>query len=192
MRLRLPCIALAGALPSAAFAHPGSAESFAAGVAHPLLGLDHVAAILAVGLWAALKGHRAVWVWPATFVGMMSIGGALGMAHTALPFVDPGILASVIVMGLLVVFAVDLPVAAGAAIIGAFALLHGHAHGSEAPDTVNGVTYMAGLALATAALHGLGVEFALQAGSILSGFPVRVAGGACIVVGVGLSWGVLA
>ena len=194
MRWMLPCIAVAGALPSLAFAHPGlgSPESFATGVAHPFTGVDHVTAILAVGLWAALKGHRAVWAWSASFVGMMFIGGATGMAHVAVPYVDAGILASVIVMGLLVVFAVDLPVAAGAALIGAFAFLHGHAHGSEVPETANGVMYMAGLALATAALLGFGIEFALSARSILSGFPIRLAGGACIVVGVGLSCGVLA
>jgi len=156
------------------------------------MGLDHVTAILAVGLWAALTGHRAVWVWPATFVGTMFIGGALGMVHIAVPYVDPGILASVIVMGLLVVFAVDLPVAAGAAIIGAFAFLHGHAHGSEVPETVNGVMYMAGLGMATAALLGIGIAFALSARRVLSGLPIRIAGGACIVVGVGLLCGVLA
>jgi len=189
----LPCIALV-MVPSLAFAHPGigSPESFATGIAHPFIGVDHVTAILAVGLWAALKGHRAVCVWPATFVGMTFVGGALGMAHLAMPFVDPGILASVIVMGLLVVFAVDLPVAAGAAIIGVVALLHGHAHGSEVPETVNGILFMAGLGLATAALLGFGIEFALPARRILSGFPIRIAGGACVVVGVGLACGALA
>src|SRR5215471_12104294 len=146
MRWMLPCIAVAGALPSLAFAHPGlgSPESFATGVAHPFTGVDHVTAILAVGLWAALKGHRAVWAWSASFVGMMFIGGAMGMAHVAVPYVDAGILASVIVMGLLVAFAVDLPVAAGMALIGAFAFLHGHAHGSEVPETANGVMFLAG------------------------------------------------
>jgi len=194
MRWMLLCIALAGALPSVTFAHPGlgSTESFAAGVAHPFMGADHVAATLAVGFWAALKGHRAVWAWPAIFVGMMFMGGAFGVAHLAVPYVNAGILASVIVVGLLVVFAVDLPLAAGAAIIGAFAFLHGHAHGSEVPETVNGVMYIAGLGLATAALLGLGIELALPARHVLSGFPIRLAGGACIVVGVGLSCGVLA
>src|SRR5262249_37285831 len=163
MRWMLLCTALAGVLPAVAFAHPGlgSADSFAAGVAHPFMGVDHVAATLAVCFWAALKGPRAVWAWPATFVGMMFIGGALRLAHVAMPYVDAGILASIIVVGLLVMFAVDLPVAAGATIIGAFAFLHGHAHGSEVPGTVNGVTYMAGLGLATAALLGLGIELAL-------------------------------
>lgn len=194
MRWILPCTALVGALPSVALAHPalGSPESFAAGVAHPFMGVDHVTAILAVGLWAALEGHRAVWLFPATFVGTMFIGGAVGMAHVAVPYADAGILASIVVMGLLVAFSVDLPVAAGAAIIGAFACLHGHAHGSEAPETVNGVMYLAGLGLATAALLGLAIGFARPARRVLSGFSVRVAGGACALVGIGLSWGVVA
>ncbi|MGE5146258.1 MAG: HupE/UreJ family protein, partial [Candidatus Eiseniibacteriota bacterium] len=128
-----------------ALAHPGhGAESFAAGVAHPLTGLDHIAVMIAVGLWAALKSGRALWAWPAVFVGVMLAGGALGMAHVALPLVEPGILASVVVLGLMVALAVDVPVAAGAALIGVFALLHGHAHGTEIAENLSGFAYMAG------------------------------------------------
>ncbi len=89
---------------SAAFAHVGvgSTASFAAGVSHPFSGLDHMAVMIAVGLWAALKGGRALWVWPCAFVGVMLIGGALGMMHVPVPFVEPGILASVLALGLLV------------------------------------------------------------------------------------------
>src|SRR5262249_59592022 len=89
MRWMLPCIAVAGALPSLAFAHPGlgSPESFATGVAHPFTGVDHVTAILAVGLWAALQGHRAVWAWSAGFVGMMVIGGGAGRGRVGGAFV---------------------------------------------------------------------------------------------------------
>src|SRR5664280_309215 len=125
----------------AAFAHPGhgSTASFAAGLAHPLGGLDHIAVMIAVGLWATLKGGRALWIWPAAFVGVMLIGGALGMAHVALPLVEPGILASVVALGLLVALAVDLPVWLGAVVIGAFALLHGHAHGSEVAENIGGI-----------------------------------------------------
>jgi urease accessory protein len=193
MRWIVLCVAFAGGLISPAFAHPGhgSPESFAAGVAHPLTGLDHVTAMVAVGLWAGIIGGRALWTWPAISVGMMLIGGALGMAHVTLPFVDSGILASVVVLGLLVVFAVDLPVAAGAAVVGAVALLHGHAHGSEVAETLTGLAYMAGLALATITLHGLGIVFAFSARRVLWGSSVRVAGGACVALGVGLLFGVL-
>ena len=175
-----------------AFAHPGhGALSFAAGFAHPLSGLDHIAVMVAVGLWAALKGGRALWVWPAAFVGVMLIGGAFGMAHVALPFVELGILASVVALGLLVALAVDLPVAAGAAIVAVFALLHGHAHGSEVAETMSGIEYMAGFALATATLHGVGIGFAqLMARAQLRPL-VRVAGAVCIAIGTGLYAGVL-
>ena len=95
------------------------------------------------------------------------------MAHIALPFVEPGILASVVALGLLVALAVDIPVAAGAAIIGAFALLHGHAHGSEVAETFNGVEYMAGFALATAALHLAGILRAIMTLLLAASRPRR-------------------
>ena len=176
-----------------AFAHPGhgTAASFAAGVAHPLSGLDHIAVMVAVGLWAALKGGRALWVWPAAFVGVMLIGGALGMAHVAVPLVEPGILASVVALGLMVALAIDLPVAAGAAIVAVFALLHGHAHGTEVAETLSGAEYIAGFALATVTLHGVGVGFAqLMARAQLRPL-VRIAGAVCVLIGAGLYAGVL-
>ncbi|TIV69633.1 MAG: HupE/UreJ family protein, partial [Mesorhizobium sp.] len=97
-----------------AYAHVGIGitSSFAAGFAHPLSGLDHMAVMIAVGLWAAMKGGRAVWAWPLAFAGVMLVGGALGMLHVPVPFVEPAILASVVALGLLVALAVDLPVSA--------------------------------------------------------------------------------
>jgi urease accessory protein len=177
--------------PALAHVGVGSTASFAAGVAHPLMGIDHVTVMVAVGLWAALKGNRALWVWPASFVGVMLIGGALGMAHVPLPFVEPGILASVVALGLMVALAVDLPVAAGAAIIGLFALLHGHAHGTEVAENIGGIEYMAGFALATATLHGVGVAFAIALQRVALRPVVPVAGAACALVGVGLFAGVI-
>ena len=176
------------------FAHPGHGltDSFAAGVAHPLSGLDHIAVMVAVGLWAALKGGRALWVWPAAFVGVMLIGGVLGMMHVALPFVEPGILASVVVLGLMVALAVDLPVWAGATIVAVFALLHGHAHGTEVAENVGGIEYMAGFTLATAMLHGVGIGFAqLMARAQLRPL-IRVVGVACVLIGAGLYAGIIA
>jgi urease accessory protein len=178
---------------SAAFAHPGhgAAASFAAGVAHPLSGLDHIAVMVAVGLWATLKGGRALWVWPAAFVGVMVIGGALGMAHVAVPLVARGILASVVALGLMVALAVDLPVAAGAAIVSVFALLHGHAHGTEVVETMSSAEYMAGFALATATLHLIGVGFAQTMQRAQLRPLIRTAGAVCVLVGAGLYAGVL-
>ena len=176
-----------------AFAHVGigSTASFAAGVAHPLSGLDHITVMVAVGLWAALKGQRALWVWPATFVGVMLIGGALGMAHVPVPFVEPGILASVVALGLLVALAVDLPVAVGAAIIGVFAIFHGHAHGAEVAENVGGLEYMTGFALATASLHAIGIGFALTMQRVSLRPVIRAAGAVCVLIGTGLYAGVL-
>jgi len=192
MKRLVPTIALlflAG--PAIAHVGHGPTASFTAGLGHPLGGLDHVAAMVAVGLWAALKGGRALWIWPAAFVGVMLIGGAMGMGHLPLPLVEPGILASVVALGLLVALAVDLPVALGAVIIGAFALLHGYAHGSEVEESANGGLYMAGFALATAALHLAGIGFAQTMAHFALRPAVRVAGAACALVGIASFTGAL-
>jgi urease accessory protein len=188
MKRVLSLAALVAAIATPAFAHDGigSTASFAAGIAHPVSGLDHITVMVAVGLWAALKGGRALWVWPATFVGLMLVGWALGMTHMPIPFVEPGIVASVVALGLLVALAIDLPVAAGAAIIGVFSLLHGHAHGAEVAENVGGIEYMAGFALATALLHATGIASALLMQRAALRPLIRVAGGVSVLVGVGL------
>ncbi len=181
-------LTLALLAPTAAFAHPGHGEttSLFAGLQHPLSGLDHITAMLAVGLLAALKGGRALWLWPLTFVGVMVAGGALGMAQVPLPLVEPAILASVIVLGLLVALAVNLPAWLGTLVIGVAALFHGHAHGLEAAN-LDGLGYMIGFVAATAALHlaGIGIVLGLRTASLQP--LVRVAGAACVLIGVGLS-----
>ncbi|MDX8432106.1 HupE/UreJ family protein [Mesorhizobium abyssinicae] len=181
---------LAAALPAYAHVGVGTTSSFTAGFMHPLSGLDHMTAMVAVGLWAALKGGKAIWAWPLAFVGVMLAGGALGMLHVPVPFVEPGILASVVALGLLVALAVDLPVSAGVAIIGLFALFHGHAHGTEVPENAGGLEYIAGFAAATAVLHATGIAAALGLGTRLRGFA-RAAGAACAALGVGLVFGML-
>jgi urease accessory protein len=193
MRLILIWIVLTVALVMPASAHPniGSAVSFTAGVGHPFSGLDHITAMVAVGLWAAVKGNRVLWVWPLTFVVVMLIGGGFGLAHIAVPFVEPGILASVVVLGLMVALAIDPPTWVGAVIIGVFVLLHGHAHGAEVPDTVNGLEYVAGFALATATLHAVGIGLALTLQRAAPDPVNRLAGVICVAVGVGLCAGVL-
>lgn len=181
---------LAAAMPAYAHVGVGTTSSFAAGFAHPLSGLDHMAVMIAVGLWAAMKGGRAVWAWPLAFVGVMLVGAALGMLQVPVPFVEPGILASVVALGLLVALAVDLPVPAGVAIIGLFALFHGHAHGTEVPENAGGLEYMAGFAVATALLHVIGMAAALGLG-LRFRVVARLAGAACAAVGVGLAFGML-
>lgn len=175
----------AATAPAHAHVGVGAASSFHAGFTHPLSGLDHLTAMVAVGLWAALKGGRAVWAWPAAFVIVMLAGAGLGMDHVPIPFVEPGILASVVALGLLVALAVDLPVSAGVAIIGLFALLHGHAHGTEVPDNSAGLDYMAGFVLATALLHGAGVAAGLGLGSRFR-LVARAIGAIGAAIGAGL------
>ena len=178
--LSIVTLLLLGAGP--ALAHPGhgSTASFAAGIAHPFGGLDHITVMAAVGLWAALKGGRALWLWPAAFVGVMLVGAAFGMAHVPVPLAEPGILASVVALGLMV------------AIVAVFALLHGHAHGTEVAETVSGAEYMAGFALATATLHGVGIGFAQLMTRAQLRPLVRIAGAVCVMIGAGLWSGVLA
>ncbi|MEI9427113.1 HupE/UreJ family protein [Mesorhizobium sp. Cs1299R1N3] len=190
-RLCLSAILLvAAAMPAYAHVGIGTTSSFMAGFTHPLSGLDHMTVMLAVGLWAALKGGKAIWAWPAAFVGVMLAGGAFGMLHVPLPFVEPGILASVVALGLLVALAVDLPVSAGVAIIGLFALFHGHAHGTEVPENAGGLEYMAGFAVATVLLHAIGIAAGLSLGLRFRGVA-RIAGAACAAIGVGLAFGVV-
>jgi urease accessory protein len=176
--------------PGTAMAHvgAGATASFMAGVAHPYGGLDHIAVMIAVGLWAALKGGRALWLWPCVFVGVMLAGGLLGMAHVPVPFVEPGILASVVVLGLLVALAADLPVWLGATLIGVLAVFHGHAHGSEVAENVAGIEYMAGFALATASLHATGLGVAAGLSNARLRPLVQAAGAACMVLGVALAF----
>jgi len=154
-------VALTAALtltPALAQAHPGhDHSSVAGGLLHPVLGMDHLLAMVAVGLWAAQLGGRARWIVPSTFVSVMALGGALGANGVAPPFVEQGILASVFILGLLIVMAARLPLAGSAAIVGAFALFHGAAHGAEMPATASGIGYGIGFMAATAALHLCGV-----------------------------------
>jgi urease accessory protein len=187
MMTRFTLLALPVALlATPAFAHIGvhDAATFADGAAHPLTGLDHIAVMVAVGLWAALKGGKALFAWPLAFVGAMIIGSLVG-PQAGLPFVEPVILASVVTIGLLVALAVDLPVALGAALIAVFAVFHGAAHGAEAGE--NNLNYIAGFALTTAALHlaGIAAGFGLQ--SVKLKPIVRVAGAGCALTGVALA-----
>ncbi len=135
-----------------ALAHTGgSVSGFSAGLVHPVFGTDHLLAKLAVGLWSAVQPATRAWQGPVLFVALLALGSLLGLAGLAVPFVEPGILASVVVLGAMILAARRLPAVVGLAAIGGFALLHGHAHGSEAVGSVAG--YMAGFMLASAALH---------------------------------------
>jgi len=187
---RVAAAAILVAIPGAALAHPGhDAGGFAHGLVHPLGGLDHVLTMVAVGLYAALPGGRALRLVPATFVGVMAIGGALGAAGYPLPYVETGIALSVIVLGLAVALRVSLPTLGAMALAGLFAIFHGHTHGAEMPLGVSGVTYAAGFMLATALLHGAGIAIGLVAGRLAEHVGWRVAqaaGGAMALAGIAL------
>ncbi len=162
----------------------GSTSGILNGVAHPLTGLDHICAMLAVGLWAAQRGGRAIWLVPLTFVLVMAFGGALGMAGVSMPFVEKGIVISVLALGVLVAAAVRLPLVASAAIVGLFALFHGHSHGTEMIPSSSGLAYGVGFVLATAALHALGISIGILFQQRAKAGAVRVAGSA--IAGFGL------
>ncbi len=144
-----------------ALAHTtGETDGLMSGIAHPYSGLDHMLAMIAVGLWAAQQSWRhAFWQIPAAFVLMMAAGAVLGYTGMPLPQVEAGIAASVLVLGLVVALALQVPSWASIALVATFALFHGHAHGTEAAAG-SFVTYLLGFTLATASLHALGVAFA--------------------------------
>jgi Hydrogenase/urease accessory protein len=178
-------------LPGLAHANPasGPAQGFLCGFQHPLVGLDHLLAMVAVGLWAAQLGGRAVWAVPASFVGVMTLGGLLGMAAWTLPLVETGILLSVLLLGILITFSVRVSAWMGAALVGVFALFHGHAHGTEVPVNVSGWLYVGGFLAATAVLHAAGIGCGLAMKNFRFAPALRVAGGCVLLGGVLLALG---
>lgn len=186
-RLLTAAVVILGAT-GAADAHTFGATGagLAQGFAHPLGGLDHILAMVAVGLWASQLGGRAMWLVPAAFVGTMAVGGAIGFANIGVPHVEIGILGSLLVLGALVAGAVRLPVAIGAAIVGFFALFHGHAHGTELPEAASAVLYAGGFVLATALLHGIGIAAGLALRRESGAWLVRLGGAATAAAGLAM------
>lgn len=169
-----------------ASAHPGhAAAGFAGGLAHPFLGLDHLLAMIAIGLWAAQQGGRALWAVPAAFVGAMGLGGALAWLGGALPHVETAIALSVLVLGLLVATQRRAPVIVGMGIAGVFALFHGYAHGLEMPQNASPALYALGFVVATVCLHGVGIAV-----SLIGRHAMRLAGIGIAATGLTLLLGV--
>lgn len=179
-------------LSSAAMAHPGAAHvhGMGEGALHPMTGLDHLLAMIAVGLWAARLGGRSMWGLPLAFLASMTLGGALGMAGLAIPGVEAGVVGSVLVLGLLCLFGARVPAPAAFAVVALSAFFHGQAHGSEGA----GAGYAAGFLAATAALHFSALGAALAVGrarpSLSLGF-VRAGGAAIAAAGVAMILGAL-
>lgn len=181
---------------SAAEAHTGvgSTAGFGHGFLHPFGGLDHILAMVAVGLFAAHLGGRALWLVPSSFIVMMAAGGVLGASGVELPFVEVGIAMSVIVLGGLIAFQASLSTGVAMGLVGFFALFHGHAHGAEMPVDASGLSYAGGFLVATAILHTAGVALGLRWRGLSADASHRVAqlgGGAMALAGVGILGGYL-
>ncbi|RWC33545.1 MAG: HupE/UreJ family protein [Mesorhizobium sp.] len=176
--------ALAVLTPSLAFAHPGGdhVHSFLAGVEHPLFGIDHLLAMVAVGVIAARTGGRAVLLVPLFFVSAMVAGALLGVIGVGLPSLETGIALSLVVFGAMVGLAKPLPLAVAMSLTALFGLFHGNAHGLEIPENAGGFAYAVGFVVATSVLHAMGVLSATK----LDGWPgaIRTAGVATSMVGV--------
>ncbi len=158
------CLAL---VPAVASAHPGhESADLAHGFMHPLGGIDHIIAMLAVGLLAARLGGRALWLVPASFVAAMTVAGVAASTGAALPYVETGIAVSVVVLGAIAVFGVAMPIAAAMGLVAFFAVFHGYAHGLEMPETASGLAYGAGFVAATTVLHGIGIGLGLMIGQV--------------------------
>jgi urease accessory protein len=184
------------ALPTIASAHPGhdGTSGFIHGFLHPLGGLDHILAMVAVGLFAARLGGRALWLVPASFVVTMAAAGIAGMAGLALPYVEAGIALSILVLGAAIALETTMPVAAAMGLVAFFAVFHGHAHGAEMPETMSGLAYGAGFVAATAALHALGIGLGLAIGRSSEMFGRRVlqvGGSAAALAGAALLAGAM-
>ncbi len=190
MRLAPALAAAILLIPGAALAHTGhgDVDGLARGFLHPLGGVDHLLAMFAVGLFAFRLGGRALWLVPAAFVGMMAVGGLLGFEGIALPFVEIAIAFSVLAIGLAVAWGRAPTVAAAMALVGFFAIFHGHAHGAELPAGASAVGYAAGFLAATALLHAAGIAaaFAVSRAAI-----VRAGGAAVAFAGVALLAGII-
>lgn len=190
-RIVLAAFFLIVAGPALAHEAQGAAGGFATGFVHPLLGLDHVAAMVAVGLWGAFLGAPAIWVLPVAFPLVMALGGALGTMGIPLPAVETGIAASAIVIGIAVALALRPPLWIAALIVAFFAVFHGHAHGAEMPGAVSPVAYAAGFVIGTGLLHLAGIGFGLLTRTRAGALAVRGMGGVIAAAGVGFLTGAL-
>ncbi len=178
-------------LPTAALAHTGAgdASGFLHGFMHPIGGVDHVLAMVAVGVFAYVLGGRALWLVPLSFVGMMAVGFLVGIGQVDVPFVELGIALSSVVIGAAAALGRPMPVVAASALVGVFAIFHGHAHGAEMPVDAAGLEYAAGFIIATALLHAAGIAGAMGVARLVGKYGklvAQMAGGLFALGGVGV------
>ena len=191
--VRTACTALAMS-PLATLAHEerGQAAGFLAGLAHPVSGLDHVLAMVAVGLWGAVLGAPAIWVLPVAFPVVMAFGGLMGLLGIPMPGVEVGIAISAIVLGAMVLAEIRPPLWIAAAIVAFFAVFHGHAHGRELPEGTSALLYSLGFVVATGLLHALGILVGVAHRWAAGRQVVRAAGGGVAIAGLFFLWRALA
>ena len=168
-----------------ALAHTGDVTGgFIGGFAHPLFGPDHIAAMVAVGLWGAFLGPPAIFILPIVFPLVMAFGAVLGILGVPVPAVEAGIAVSAAVLGLMVALAARPPLWVAAVIVGTFAIFHGHAHGAELPPGADALAFAAGFVVATGCLHLTGIAFGLLARWPAGRIAVRAAGAVIAVAGL--------
>jgi len=175
---------------AAAGAHTeaGQGAGLLTGLMHPISGLDHVLAMVAVGLWGAQLGAPAIWLLPVTFPLVMALGGLLGLLGIPLPGVEIGIAASAILLGAAVMTEQRLPLIAAALLVGAFAIFHGHAHGAELPEGQSGLLYSLGFVVATGCLHAIGIAIGAVHRWPAGRVALRIAGGGVGLAGLLFLW----
>jgi urease accessory protein len=166
----------------------GEASGFLAGVRHPISGLDHVLAMISVGLWGAQMGSPAIWVLPVAFPMVMALGGLMELLGIPLPGTEYGIADSMILLGTAVVFAWKPPLWVAAALVSCFAIFHGHAHGTELPPGQDGLLYSMGFVCATGCLHGIGVSVGLVHRWSWGQLFLRLVGAFVAAMGVYFLW----
>ncbi len=176
------------------YAHTDAATlqgGFTSGFLHPLTGLDHVVAMVAVGLWGAFLGKPAIWILPIVFPLVMAFGGALGVAGVGIPYIETGIALSGIVIGLAVLFMVRPPIWVAAIIVGIFAIFHGYAHGAELPNATNPLIFSIGFVMATGLLHLAGIAVGELTRWKWGTAVVRASGAVIAMIGSGFLLGYL-
>lgn len=174
-----------------ALAHTGTGYGggFVSGFTHPILGWDHVAAMVAVGLWGAFLGTPAIWLLPVVFPLVMALGAVLGILGIPVPAIETGIALSAVVLGLMIVLAARPPLWVSAVLVGAFAIFHGYAHGTELPATANAFAFAVGFVIATGLLHLIGIGFGLAVKWPAGRVAVRGAGALISLAGIGFLTG---
>jgi urease accessory protein len=182
--LALAALAILFAAPAEAHTTDNVTGGLVSGFLHPILGFDHLVAMIAVGLWGAFLGMPAIWLLPVVFPAVMAVGGAIGIAGLPLPGVEALVAGSAIVLGGCVALAWRAPIWIAAFLVGAFAIFHGHAHGNELPQAADPLAYAIGFVIATGALHLCGIALGVLSRYPWGEYALRACGGAIAAIGL--------